>query len=532
MSAVEYIKDAVEKPHAVWSANVDYWNFLMQSYEGGIKYTNSLITGNNKSKAGFLNSLMTFFVNGVDQSKQITEISGNLFQHPKEKSEDYNRRLNMSYYYNFCAPVIDIYKNHLFKDPVVADWSNIADEVSEREENIDNSGSSLEEFRKQIAEMAQLYGHVFVIVDSPKISSESEPINLQDQKDMELYPYFTIHQPQNVINWSLDKDGCPYWVLLREYEDQNTDVKLYDKTKTNSSYTYLLWTRTEWARFNKDYELIETNTHDIGEVPIVCVYDKKSKYARNFLGISMIADIAFISRDIYNSCSELKQILRDQTFAFLAIQGTSDEYNELSTGTGKGLLYPEGRNVPQYVSPPADNANIYFDHIDRQVSKIYQLAKLESGGLSGSVKVAGNVSNSNQQSGVAKAWDFNETNSALNEKAGNLEDGETKLWQLFALWLGKEFEGSIKYPDEFSVSSILDDITEAEAAARLKLGETYDIEVKKAIQKKKFPSAPQDELDAMAEELQSVSADNARTNDLVKRFQFLNNNKNAVPGGE
>lgn len=528
---VLYIKDAVEKPHTVWSANVDFWNFLMQSYEGGIRYTNSLITGNNKSKGGFLNSLMTFFVNGVDQSKQITEISGNLFQHPKEKTEDYNRRLNMSYYYNFCAPVIDIYKNHLFKDAVIEDWGSIEAEVAEREENIDNSGSSIQEFRKYIAEMTQLYGHIFIIVDAPRIVPENEPVTLRDQMDEELYPYFTTHQPQNVLNWSLDKNGQPYWVLLREYADQNVDVTAYDKTKISETFTYLLWTRTDWSRYDKDYCLIEGQAHNLGIVPIVCIFDKKSKYAKNFLGVSSIADIAFISRDIYNSCSELKQILRDQTFSFLAIQGTADEYNELSTGTGKGLLYPEGRNVPQYVSPPADNANIYFSHIDRQVSKIYQLAKLESGGLSGSVKIGQTVNTANQ-SGVAKAWDFNETNSALNEKAMNLEDGEMKLWMIFALWLGKEFDGSIKYPDEFSVSSLMDDITEAEEASKLQLGKTFDIEVKKTIQKKKFPNANQEELNTMASELEGISQVDIRTNDIVKRFQFLNQTKNAVPGGE
>lgn len=527
MPAVEYIKAAVEKPHKIWSSNVDYWNFLLQSYEGGVRYTNALITGTSKSKGGILNSLMRYFVNGVDQTKQIIEISGNLFQHPKEKTEDYNRRLNMSYYYNFCSPVIDIYKNHLFKESVTYDYGNITDEVEERQENIDNMGSSIDEFRKNLSENTQIYGHCFVIVDAPKIAEDDIILTKEDQIERGLYPYFTIHQPQNMINWSLDENGKPYWILLREYKDRNKDIKAFDNTKTETDYTYLLWTREYWERYNKDYELIDGPVlHEVGEVPVVCAFDKKSKYARSFLGISHIADIAFIARDIYNSCSELKQILRDQTFSFLALQGTATEYDEVSLGTGKGLLYPEGRNVPQYVSPPADNANIYFQHIDKQVTRIYQLAKLESGSASSKGQTAV------EQSGVSKAWDFNETNSSLAEKASNLEDAETKCWQLFAKWLGKEFDGFIEYPSEFSVSSLLDDIAEAEAAARLNLGKTFEIEIKKAIQKKKFPAANIEKLQQMEDELDSVAGDNARTNDLVKRFQFLNQTKNGVPAGE
>lgn len=528
---VLYIKDAVDNPHPVYAGNVANWEFLLQSYEGGVAYSNALITGDNRTKGGWINSLVTYFVNGVDQSREIGEISGNLFRHPKEKTQDYNRRLNMSYYYNFCSPVIDIYKNHLFKDPVVVDFKSIESFVKVRAENIDNMGSSIQEFRKKVSQKAQMYGHIFVLVDMPK--SKAEINTLADQLKQGLVPYFTIIQPQNMINWSLDENGLPYWILYREYTDCNSDITQYDKSKNTSECSYVLWTRTAWARYDKDFKLIEgeEGTHDVGEVPIACVFDKRSDKVRNFLGISSIADIAFIARNIYNSCSELGQILRDQTFAFLALQGNATEYNEVSLGTGKGLLYPEGRNLPAYVSPPADNAEVYFKHIDRQVSKIYQLAKLNNGGLSGAVSTPGSAPGSDQ-SGVSKAWDFNETNSALSEKASNLEDGETKLWQLFAKWLNKEFDGSVQYPNEFSVSSIMDDISEAEAAARLDLGETYLKMDKVAIQKKRFPSASPEELKTMEDELVVVAEEKAKTNDLVKRYQFLNQNKNAIPTAE
>lgn len=480
------IKDLVDYPNNVFREYQAYWSFLLESYEGGIDYCQGMIARTTSA-----NSLKAWAFKIFAGSTEIkTSRSGNLFQHPKERDIDYYERLRMSYYYNFCSPIIDIYTDHLFKQPINTDFGDIDDEVEERSENIDNKGGSIGEFRKEIADMAQIYGHIFVIADSPQFNGE-----VKTKADLilnGLYPYFTIHHPQNIINWALDEFGSPYWVLIREWSDTNIDPFAFDKNKI-MNIKYRLWTRDEWILYNEEYGEISRGVHGLGTVPINCIYDKQSKKVRNFLGISSIADIAFIARDIYNSCSELKQILRDQTFAFLAIQGNSSEYDELSVGTSKGLLYPPERNIPQYVSPPSANAEIYFKHIDRQVSKCFQLAKLEGGSVQAPDAV--------QQSGVSKAWDFNQTNSALSKKAGNLEDGEIKLWQVFAKWLGKEFDGSIEYPHEFSISSLNEDLDEAEKTMRLNMGAEFNKEVKKAIMQKKFPRMNKEDMDSMIDEM-------------------------------
>ena len=484
------IKDLVENPHPIHKRYSHYWNFLLESFEGGVDYTQSLVTsgGGNTSIA---DKLFRIFAGG-SEIKSVTQ--SNLFKHPKERSEDYNDRVQMSYFYNFNSPIIDIYTDHLFKQSVLEDFGSIKNIIDLKGENIDRKGSSIQEFRKEVAEMAQVYGHVFVLCDSPLINQQV--LTFKDVIDNDLFPYFSIFPPQNIINWSLDGFGKPYWVLVAESEDSGVDPFNVDKEKLTNTF-YRLWTRFEWILYNDKYDEISRGFHGLDFVPITCVYDKPSRKVRNFLGVSTIADIAFIARDIYNSCSELKQILRDQTFAILAIQGDSTEYNAIEVGTSKALLYPENRQAPQYVSPPSANAEVYFSHIDRQITKIFQLAKLEGG----SVQPSGQ--DAVQQSGVSKAWDFNQTNSALAKKAGNLEDGEMKLWQMFAAWQGKDFDGSVVYPNEFSIQSLKDDLNEAEQVARVMLGKTFNIEVKKAIVKKKFPRLPDDQLDVMIKEIET-----------------------------
>ncbi len=187
--------------------------------------------------------------------------------------------------------------------------------------------------------------------------------------------------------------------------------------------------------------------------------------------------------------------MRDQTYSFLALQGKSDDYSDVEIGTNKGILYPENTNVPQYVSPPSANAEIYFKHIDRQVSKMFQLAKLEGGSaeFQGQTVV--------EQSGVSKAWDFNQTNSALSKKASNLEDGEMKIWSIYSRWLDTEFDGSIGYPNEFSIQSLNDDLDEAEKLAKQNLGAEFMKEIKKTIMKKKFPRMDEKKMDEMMDDM-------------------------------
>lgn len=530
------IKKLIEKDHMIHRRYQSYWDFLLQSYEGGLDYCNARVSFNTVG-GNYLDTQWRLFINGVQQQTQM--VYGNLFMHTKEKPEDYNRRVAMSYFYNFNAPIIDIYGDHLFKQGVTEDFKEIKNEVEVVRDNIDMQGSSITEFRRSMSDLAQIHGHCFVLVDSPKISG-MDILTLKDQIDNRAFPYLNLISPQNVLNWALDQFGSPYWVLVREAKDGNGNFAEYNEDEC-CEVQFRLWTRNEWFLFNDDYELENSGNHKLGVVPIACIYDKKSKKTKGWLGISQLADIAFIARDIFNASSELRQILRDQTFAFLAIQGSSDEYAGIDLGTGKGLLYPEDRNVPQYVSPPSDNATAYFNHIDRQVIKVFQLAKIDNGGISGgqSKSMPASTGTVDNQSGVSKAWDFNQTNSSLSSKASNLEDGEMRIWDIFARWLGKKFTGSIQYPNEFSISSLTDDLNEAEQEARVELGSTFNIEVRKAIIKKKFPRKDDKDIEVMAKEVEALfkqkeKMQNNPSNMAARVAQIMGNgaNNNTATGGQ
>lgn len=509
------IKSMVDNPHFLYKKYKNYWDFLLRSYEGGVDYIQADVPISSDSTTGIK---VTYNGKVIDH----THDPYNLFMHKKERSEDYAERLRMSYYYNFCAPIIDIYTNHLFRQPVVVDYGSIKDLFALKADNIDRKGSNMDEFRRELSETAQIFGHCFVLTDMPQDMGE---LSLAQRISNDRFPYFKIYYPQNVINWSLDEFGQPYWVLLQEQKDGNADWKVYDHSN-RSNISYTLWTRDEWKIYNKDYELVDEGVHKVGRVPLDIIYEKPSKKYKNFLGVSVLADIAFIARDVYNKCSELNEIIRNQTFSFLAIQGKSSDYDEIEVGTSKAILYPEGMSTPSYVSPPSDNANILMTQIDKQVTKMFKLAKLEDGSASADKQV-------DVQSGVAKAYDFHETNAALSKKASHMEDGELRMLSTFAAWEGKEFDGSVQYSRDFNVKDLWSDLDEAEKSFKLQMGETFQSKIKENIIKKKFPRATEEEVKKMLNEAtETVEESNSFGSQLRQRLPNFFNNKNALPGGQ
>ncbi|MCK4818739.1 hypothetical protein KA005_23405, partial [bacterium] len=206
------VKEIIDSPHPVYLNNLAYWNFLLQSYEGGINYTNA--TGSRHDG----NILSELFVKVFAGGKEVSnnQVEGNLFRHIRETNADFATRTKMSYYYNFCAPIIDIYTNHLFKQAIIDDWATIAKAVEARQDDVDRMGSSIEEYRSDLFNLTQVYGHMFTVVDTP--TAQGTILNLQDKIDQGQFPYFVNFPPQNVINWDLDRFGQLNWIMIIETE--------------------------------------------------------------------------------------------------------------------------------------------------------------------------------------------------------------------------------------------------------------------------------------------------------------------------
>ena len=73
-------------------------------------------------------------------------------------------------------------------------------------------------------------------------------------------------------------------------------------------------------------------------------------------------------------------------------------------------------------------------------------------------------------------------NARISEKADYLENAEEQIWDLFALWQDKEWDGSVDYPDTFDVRDWANDLQFLQMAKASGIkSETFNKELDKQI---------------------------------------------------
>jgi hypothetical protein len=226
------------------------------------------------------------------------------------------------------------------------------------------------------------------------------------------------------------------------------------------SGTFWIWDREHWELWSvkedgegpnatKSAEMLgEGPSPDNirGEVPFVVIRNCR-RLKHDWFGNSAIKDIADINIAILNWESLADEEIHNRCLNILAMErdNTGDVAANLSHHNV--LEYTSGTNPPQYLSPGSTPLELIGQWIDRGKDEIYRLAKL--GGSTGLMGVR------EATSGIAYAYEFNETNQSLVEKAASMESGENKIHSLLARWFGKQFSGNVEYPRDFGVDDFL-----------------------------------------------------------------------------
>jgi len=178
--------------------------------------------------------------------------------------------------------------------------------------------------------------------------------------------------------------------------------------------------------------------NNLGMIPLVIVYNQKS-LVRGF-GVSAIQDIAKTQQFIYNQLSEVEQAIRLDNHPSLV------KTNETMASAGAGSIVAMPENLDPGLKP------YLLETSGAQIGGIYQsidhaTAAIDLMANTGSVRASGQK----LLSGVAMATEFQLLNAKLAEMAGNLEDAETQMWEIFAMYQAREWTGEIKYQDSYGI---------------------------------------------------------------------------------
>jgi hypothetical protein len=369
-----------------------------------------------------------------------------LDQYPREYDAVYAARKNRAYLLNHFAATVDAYVSSVFRrDPVRQGeedergnpTTDLSPQVQAFIDDATGDGDDLNQFSRDVTTFALAAERVFVAVDV-----------IDNVPQRNGIPYAYIIHPSNLLDFSVEpQTGEIRWAITLEMKIEDEDPYTERKELTQ----YRLWTPAEWVVFDDKGQQVDAGRNGAGRVPIIHVPGYKVRLS--------VYDIGLINKRIYNLCSQLDEVNYNTTFPMLYVpggEGVSDlsyvetelsangDVSPMAVGPAKVLELPIDKEfnsiIPGYLAPPEGPARILMDERLALVESIRALAGLER-------RDPDAIS---PQSGVAKAYDFRETNERLVSLAQLAEDFEIELFDLVGAY-GTPTEVNVSYNKDFQV---------------------------------------------------------------------------------
>lgn len=453
----------ITRRHPQYSQWIDKWEFFYLTYYGGESYSDE-----------------------------------HLFKYFKEGEDEFIGRQRRAYRENHSRRVVDLINSYLFKEPPVRRYES--ELIAKFIDNADGRGGTLDHFMKTASQLSSALGRVYIVCDRKKLPEEEATGTHADNINPLAQPYVYLILPQNMLDIGIDDYGAVTWALVRELYRPGTE-SFYNASQT-VQYRYRLWEKGKWTLFDNDGTITDAGETGLEFVPIVYL-DNEELILNPYAGLSLINDIAYLDRSIFNNWSRLDTIVCDQTFSQLTfpIEGLLNEIidnNELrdqfmKLATNRVLFYSNQADArPEFIHPDASQAQFILDMIQVQVKQLYASIGLQ----------AEMATETGKQSGVAKAYDFDKLNKLLANKADNLEQAENQIFKVVGEWYNVSGTSvRVNYPDEFDTRGLTDELDIAERLVLLDVSDTLMKEFNKMIAAKALPKAERETLDIINKEI-------------------------------
>lgn len=412
-----------------------------------------------------------------------------LVKHHRETDEGFAARQEVSYFLNYVAPTVNSHVDPVFGVPADRDWKAAPALWESFRGDVDGNGGGLEAVMKRAALQAKLHGAAFLVVDNVP----DQPGTLADALAARAMPYVGIVTPDRVYDFVLDRLGG---FTSFSYKEPVSGAEGTSKASLASrDFNIRTWTREGWILKGSDGKTIQEGEHSLGRVPVVRLYPRRVE-PLDVLPKSEFLPIARTNLHLFNLCSWLSEILRNQAFSILVYP--SRAARDLTIGTNNALGYDGEKcsNAPAFIAPPADPAAMLTDQIDRLIQEIYRMARLSF-----------QTGTSEASSGVAKAWDFEQTNQVLADFAANIGEAEADVVALFEAWTGASVGYEVEYPRDFQAADLVDELDNAIKAKDLEFGGKFELEIARRVMAVYFPKLDPKVFDEIVADLEKRHRD-------------------------
>jgi len=394
----------------VTSANIQYteyknrWKFYLESYMGGDEY----------------------------------RTAGHLTKYVNETQQEYEVRLKSTPLDNHCRSVISVYTSFLFRESPERDMGSLAQDMTVEDfcRDADMDGRSLDNFMKEVAVWANVFGHAWIIVSKPNVGA----VTMADELASGVRPYVNILTPLNVMDWTWTRSAMGAYSLdyIKYIEDANSTMTTIKEWTPEFINTYTI------DNAKQEIKEVVTETNGLGKVPAVITYCNRSPVRG--IGASALSDIADHQKKIFNELSEIEQSIRLNGHP--ALVKTPDV--EASAGAGAIVSIPDNLDpgLKPYMLTVSTDIGAIYSSIKESVTAIDKMAN------TGAIR----TNEVRDISGIAMRTEFELLNAKLAEMADNLELAEEQMWRLYAEYQGRTWDGEIEYPGSFNIKDVEADV--------------------------------------------------------------------------
>jgi hypothetical protein len=344
-------------------------------------------------------------------------------------------------------------------------------------QDCDLRGTPLDAFFGSLSLDCKARGSMLVLLDMPP-DIEGPPVSLAAQVARRAVPFLTAIDPERLEEWKTDAHGLFTHVGIADCEE--VDGKPEKVVRH--------WDASDWWVMFKDQEL-RRGQHPFGQCPVLALTESN----RPFPVIGKYAQIADLSKRLFNARSERDEILRSQTFSLLCLQippehaATWDAAQATATVGTSSMLVHTGE-MPGFIAPPDGPATVYANTIQELEEAIRRVGQDFS-----------SQETAQQESGVARRLRFEQLNADLANYAQGLQGLESRVWVLFHKALGTKNGTKATWPTDYNLT---DTQAELDILSGMQLGgmpEQVLAQKKKAIVAAEFDNADEDDKQAMVD---------------------------------
>lgn len=346
---------AVGPTHPVYQTWRPVWALLADVYEGS---------------GGFLDG--TYL---IAHPREWKDHAGD---QPKIPTKKLLERRALARYENVAALIIEQKLASLFREPPTR---RVAGDDPQHPwllwaANVDGSGRSMDTWLREQMRLAMVFGHMVCLMDragdSGPTAADASPLLLR------------AYTPLDVIDWLQDDAGTLTGIKAVEPVMRTT----LDEPFLGQSTRYRTLTvtaeqavRLEHATPAGAVAASDAHAHNFGVLPVTVLYAQRRAFTP-LIGQSVLYD-PFLYVDVFNLTSEIRELLRKQTFSMLNIPlgvnpngGTSLDVETAKTlaGTTTGTSNVLFTALPaQYVSADTANVTVYQAERAELLRTIYRL---------------------------------------------------------------------------------------------------------------------------------------------------------------